>query len=184
MAAPIEEYHRQDLLERSRKTSRRFWMILIGVFAFWSALILTAPLAAAAGAETGAHNLYTFFSYICHQLPSRSFYLIEHKFGVCSRCSGVYFGLLAGTLAYPIFRQISEVNPLPRIWLVLAMVPISVDWSLTYFEIWQNTFFTRFATGLILGIACSVFIIPALAELALMIHLKRQGIPANPERPA
>ncbi len=159
-------------------------MILVGVFAFWSVLILAAPLAAAAGAESGAQNLYSFFSYICHQWPSRSFYLIEHKFGVCSRCSGVYFGLLAGALAYPLFRQISEADPLPRIWLVLAMVPISVDWSLTFFGIWENTFFTRFSTGLILGIACSIFIIPALAELALMISLRRQRIPANSERPA
>lgn len=160
-------------IEESRDTARFFWLALVFLTTLWTGLILAAPLSAAFGLETGATNLYALFSYICHQMPDRSFHVMEHKFGVCSRCFGVYFGLLAGALVYPIFRSIYEINPLPRIWLVLAMIPIGVDWSLTFFGFWENTFTSRFVTGLILGAACSVFIVPALAELAQMLHLPK-----------
>jgi uncharacterized membrane protein len=97
---------------------------------------------------------------------------------VCSRCTGVYFGLVLGFVVYPIFRKISETEPLPRVWLILSMVPIGVDWLLTYVGFWENTFFTRFSTGLILGTACAVYIIPALSEIALLVVQRKYRISA------
>jgi uncharacterized membrane protein len=84
-------------------------------------------------------------------MPERSFHLDGHALAVCSRCFGVYFGLVAGFAAYPFFRPIDEIEPLARFWLFLALVPISVDWSLGVFGIWENTHLTRFVTGAILG---------------------------------
>ncbi|MBK7706025.1 MAG: DUF2085 domain-containing protein [Acidobacteria bacterium] len=98
-------------------------------------------------------------------MPDRSFHVLGHKFGVCSRCFGVYFGLLAGFAIYPMLRPVDIIEPFPRFWLFGAMVPIGIDWTLTIFGIWENTFTTRFVTGSILGIACAVFIVPALVEI-------------------
>jgi uncharacterized membrane protein len=142
-------------------------------------MILLPPVAAANGFSSTSSEFYSFFGYICHQMPSRSFHILGYKFGVCSRCSGVYFGLVLGALVYPLFRNIEELEPLPLFWLVLSMIPIAVDWSLTVFDIWENTFFTRFTTGLVLGIACAVFIVPALSELAHLIHFKRSRTSAG-----
>jgi Predicted membrane protein len=87
------------------------------------------------------------------------------KFGVCSRCFGIYFGLFFGFVIYPLWRRIDEIEPISRIWLFLSLIPIGVDWSLTIFGIWENTFTSRFITGLILGVACATFIVPATVEI-------------------
>ena len=107
-------------------------------------------------------------------MPARSFQLENHSFAVCARCFGVYAGLLFGFLIYPFVRSIEETEPLPRLWLFLALVPMGIDWSLGFFGVWENTHFSRFFTGLILGAACAIFIIPALVELARIFSHKLQ----------
>jgi uncharacterized membrane protein len=98
-------------------------------------------------------------------MPERSFHLLDHQLAVCSRCFGVYFGLLAGLIAYPLWRSIENIDPLPRIWLFASMVPIAIDWSLGVLDIWHNNHASRFITGLILGFACATYIMPALVEI-------------------
>jgi len=51
---------------------------------------------------------------------------------------------------------------------------MAVDWLLGFFEIWENTHLSRFLTGAILGTACAIFIIPALAEIFQLLSNKRQ----------
>ncbi len=149
-----------------------------GIFAFlaaaWVFLIVLAPLAEA-NSLTGVSNpIYKFCSFICHQIPARSLAFHDHAFAVCSRCFGVYFGLFFGFIIYPFLRPIEETEPLPRFWLFLAMIPMGVDFSLGFFGIWENTHLSRFLTGLILGTACAVFIIPALVEIFQLLAGKMQ----------
>ena len=49
------------------------------------------------------------------------------------------------------------------------MVPIAIDWSLGAFGIWENTHLSRFITGLILGAACAIYIVPALVEIFRLV---------------
>lgn len=150
----------------SRRQALKVWGIAVAVVAVWVLAIFVPPTLAAGGDSHSAASFYKFFSFICHQLPDRSFHLLEHQFAVCSRCFGVYFGLLAGLAAYPLIRGIDDIEPLPRIWLFASMVPIAIDWSLGVFGIWENNHASRFVTGLILGFACAVYIVPALVEIA------------------
>ena len=110
---------------------------------------------------------------VAFQMPSRSFHVENHQFAVCSRCFGVYFGLFFGFLIYPLCRKIEEIEPLPRFWLFLAMIPIGIDWLLGVFDIWENTHFSRFLTGMLLGAACAVFIVPALVEIFRLLAGKK-----------
>ena len=151
--------------QRFRGQALRVWGVTIGFVAVWVLAILLPPLLAAGGGDTSAAPFYKFFSFICHQLPDRSFHLLQHQFAVCSRCFGVYFGLFAGLAAYPMIRDVDDIEPLPRIWLFASMVPIAVDWSLGVFGIWENNHASRFVTGLILGFACAIYIVPALVEI-------------------
>jgi len=84
----------------------------------------------------------------------------------------VYFGLLFGFLIYPLWRRIDETEPISRIWLFLSLVPIGIDWTLGVFGIWENNFTSRFVTGMILGTACSTFIVPAIVEIARNMTLR------------
>lgn len=154
-----------DIAARFRRQAVKAWAIGLTVVFLWTAAIILAPLAKTGGLASVSSPLYSFFSLICHQLPDRSFHVAGEQFGVCSRCFGVYFGLLVGFAIYPLWRNITEIEPLPRFWLFLALIPITIDWSLTIFGIWENTQLSRLITGMILGLACATFIVPAIVEI-------------------
>lgn len=164
MRQTIENYTPQTLLPLLRKQARTVWGVSFGVVFIWVFLILFAPLAAGNLNYISA-PIYKFFSFFCHQQSERSFHFAEHPFAVCSRCFGVYFGLFGGFLAYPLFRRLEDVEPLPRFWLFLAMIPIGIDWTLGVTGVWANTHLSRFVTGAILGAACGIYIVPALVEI-------------------
>ena len=172
MKLTAEHYIPQAVAKDLRKKAITAWIIGFSVVFLWVFVIVFAPFAAANNLENVANPIYSFFSYLCHQIPERSFHIENHSFAVCSRCFGVYFGLLAGFIIYPFFRVIEETKPLPRFWLFLSLVPIAIDWLLGVFGIWENTFLSRFSTGMILGIACAVFIVPAIVELAQLLSKK------------
>ena len=163
MAEAAGNYNSIEIREALHSQAVRVWMVTLCVVAVWVFTIVAPPFLIKAGIS--ASPIYTFFSYICHQIPERSFHILEHQFAVCSRCFGVYFGLLAGIATYPFWRSIDDIEPLPRFWLFFSLVPIGIDWSLGVFGIWDNTHLSRFITGLILGVACAVYIVPALVEI-------------------
>lgn len=162
MTQPADNY---VPVAKMRSQAYRSWSIALVVVAVWVLLIVLPPLFAANRATGISSPLYHLFSFICHQIPERSFHLGDHQLAVCSRCFGVYFGLLLGLAIYPLWRSIENIDPLPRIWLFASMVPIAVDWSLGVFGIWENNHASRFITGLILGVGCATYIVPALVEI-------------------
>ncbi len=170
MPETIESYTPQIVVKELNKSAMLAWSIGFAITFVWVLLILLAPFAEANNFSGVSNPVYSFFSYLCHQMPERSFHLDGHSFAVCSRCFGVYFGLLFGFIVYPFFRNIYETEPFSRIWLFLALVPIGIDWSLTVFGLWENTHWSRFLTGMILGAACAVFIVPALVEIFWLLR--------------
>lgn len=174
MPETIENYTPQIVIKELKKRAIIAWSVGFLIAFVWVFLILLAPVAEANNSPNVSSPIYTFFSYLCHQIPSRSFHLEIHAFAVCSRCFGVYFGLLFGFIIYPFFRPVNETEPLSRIWLFLALIPIGVDWSLGVFGIWENTHWSRLVTGMILGAACAVFIIPALVEIFQLLLGKKR----------
>jgi len=175
MTEPLSSYTPIDLQKRFYAQAVRVWVAVGVVVLLWVGLIVAAPVFSSGGLERIASPLYSFFSYICHQMPERSLHLVGHQMAVCSRCFGVYFGLLAGILIYPLWRPIDEIEPIPRFWLFLSLVPISIDWSMTVFGIWENNHASRFITGLILGAACATFIVPALVEIVRNMSRRGRG---------
>lgn len=163
-----------------RKQAGRVWLAGTTVVLVWTSLMALAPLAKANGFISLSFPLYSFFSYICHQIPGRSFHIAGEPFAVCARCFGVYFGLVAGFAAYPLWRSIADVEPLPRFWLFLSLAPISIDWSLTVLGIWENTQVSRFVTGLILGFACATYIVPAIVEIVRNLSFRRSPLSEPP----
>jgi uncharacterized membrane protein len=170
MTEPASTYIPVEMNRRLRSQALRVWAIATAVVLVWVGLIVAAPLLINSHFST---LTYQFFSYICHQIPERSLHVAGHQMAVCSRCFGVYFGLLAGIATYPLWRPVDETEPIARFWLFLSLVPITVDWSLTVFGIWENTHLSRFLTGMILGVACAIFIVPALVEIVRNLSVER-----------
>lgn len=128
-------------------------------------LIAIAPLTADSHPQL-ANSIYRAFAALCHQLPERSYFINEHKLAVCSRCTGLYAGFAFTMLLYPLFRPLRSIDWPPRGWLILAALPMAIDFSLTFFGIWENTHTSRLLTGLLLGGVSVFYVMPGLAELS------------------
>lgn len=174
MSETIENYAPQTGAKAKNKTGLTIWLVLFFLSVVWVALIIAPPLMKHGGMGDASSNLYYFFSFLCHQIPSRSFHIYEDIFAVCSRCFGVYLGIVLGLLFYPLFRSVDNTDPMPRVWLILACVPLGIDWSLTFFGIWENTHLTRFLTGALVGGACAIYILPAMVEIAGWLLKKKR----------
>ena len=144
-----------------------FWAISAAAATLFVSLIVVAPLAAASGHAGLAAAIYRGFATICHQLPERSFFIDDHKLAVCSRCTGLYAGFLFTLLIYPLVRSLRRTATPARKWLFLAALPLLIDFSLTFFGIWENTHTSRLLTGLLLGSVSVFYVMPAIMELSL-----------------
>ena len=142
------------------------WAIIATLTIAILVAIIGAPLLQSTGHSAFAFRIYQAFSFVCHQIPERSFHLAGDKFAVCSRCTGIYAGLAGGVLAYPLISSLKQAQTPRLVWLFLAAAPLAIDWSLGYFSIWQNNHVSRFSTGALLGAMALFYILPGLIELS------------------
>ena len=153
--------------QREHKTALAYWSISVIVVFSLVSLIAVAPVAAASGYSEVAAGIYRAFGIICHQLPERSYFFDEHQLAVCSRCTGLYAGFLFTLLLYPLIRSLrNPVMPHPR-WLLFAVVPLAIDFSVNFFGFWLNTHTSRLLTGAMLGSAVVFYVMPGIIELSL-----------------
>lgn len=148
--------------EKIKKYQKVIYSVILGIGLLWCGGIITAPLLADSNGVTGkiSETLYSFYSKSCHQLDERSFHIHEHKFGVCSRCTSIYFAFLFGTIIYPFVRRLSNIE-LPSIWLLFIPAGLLlIDVGLDIADVFKNTFITREITGAIIGSVLPFFIIP------------------------
>jgi len=167
---------RDVVVANPQLTSRKINLVAVGIWISLAApallivaAIFGAPLAQALGYSAFAGSIYKAFSFVCHQIPDRSFHLGEHQFAVCSRCTGLYAGFAVAALSYPLVRSLKSADTPPRLWLILAAVPLAIDFALGYFSIWENNHLSRFTTGALLGAVAVFYILPGLIELSSRI---------------
>jgi uncharacterized membrane protein len=164
MYASPENYVPQSV---SNRRPLMMWLMVATGSATVLAMIAAAPLALKSGHPFWGLAIYRAFSYVCHQLPERSFFIAEHQFAVCARCTGLYAGFAVAVLFYPLVRSLRQIEAPKRKWLFLAAGPLAVDFALGFFGIWENTHFSRFATGALLGAVAVFYVMPGLLDLSL-----------------
>lgn len=157
--------HRKPPETQEKKGALVFWLFSVAVVLPVFSLILVAPFAAAGGHSDIAGGIYGAFATLCHQLPERSYFIDGHKLAVCSRCTGVYAGFALTLLLYPSIRSLKNpFTPRPS-WLLLAALPLAIDFSVNFFGFWQNTHTSRLLTGALLGSAVVFYVMPGIIEL-------------------
>ncbi len=134
-----------------------------GFFSFVFFLILLAPYLAYSGSLEESEIAYSSFSGLCHQIPERSFSIWGYKLGVCSRCTGIYIGLLLGSLFHPLLKP-KKTMP-PRWLLVASIVPLALDGASQLLGLRESSNMLRLATGLVFGIVIPQYLIPATMPL-------------------
>lgn len=129
----------------------------------WCVAIISAPLLKS-GYAALADSLYDFFGHICHQSEARSFHIAGFPLAVCARCSGIYFGFLAGIVVL-IAVQKSPRNKVPaRSVLIAALAPMALDVICTLAGVYESAAEIRACTGLLAGFAGVFFVVPPFIE--------------------
>lgn len=150
------------------RVSSFVWAITATLMLAFVSTIVVAPVAEAHGYGSIALLIYTTFGKFCHQIPERSFFIDGHPFAVCARCTGIYTGAALGVFLYPLVRSLNRVDAPGRKWLLLALVPTAIDFSLGFFGILENTEWSRFLTGTLLGGVTAFYVVPGLMDLSRM----------------
>ena len=140
--------------------------------AFWCIGILAAPVLSHAGWHGSAEMLYGLFSRICHQSDVHSFHLAGEKYGVCIRCTAIYFGFLAGLLLLPLFGGLERKRITSPLLILAVTFPMLVDVTFNISGLHISTTLTRLATGGIFGGIMPWCIVPLLIEACSQVLRK------------
>jgi uncharacterized membrane protein len=151
------------MMPDTMENNKRVYLILLVLTALWCAGILLAPSLHSQYPATSSF-LYSAYSPICHQIDGRCFHLFEAKWGVCIRCSAIYFSFFLSLLLFPLFRKLSSPAFPERWWVVLAVLPMIVDVALNFTGIHSSTPLTRTISGLLFGSVLPFYIVPPLLE--------------------
>lgn len=108
------------------------------------------------------------YSLVCHQDAAKSFIIMGQKLEVCSRCTGIYTGGLVFSL---IALFIPKVKPRTAKWLILAMVPMTLDVIMYSIGIYGYSKWIAFSTGLILGSASILYIFKSIEDYFLELKM-------------
>ena len=153
------------------------WSLVASVALVIVITTIAAPVALASGHAGFSEVIYQAFSYLCHQIPERSFHLGGHPLAVCSRCTGLYAGFAVATLVLPLVRSLKRTETPHVIWLLLSVVPLAIDFGLTYLGIWENNHFTRVTTGALFGAVAAIYVVPGLIELSATVRQRFKSEP-------
>ncbi len=136
---------------------RRHWLGLVNLhlLAFLVGA-LEAPLLARLDQRWISKLFYGFYSFFCHQEPSRCLFLFGNQVAICSRCLGFYSSLLV----FGLLVSFRDFKPLSlRLASILAM-PAALDVLLQALHLNESTNLIRITTGLLLGMAVSLYLLP------------------------
>jgi uncharacterized membrane protein len=142
------------------------YFLTLGGILLWLGIIFLAPFlkSRASGLNIFA---YAVFTPICHQIPTRSFFLFGHPLAVCARCLGIYFGFLGGLGLYPLKRGFSEILIPKILTFILVTAPLVIDALGNLFHIWSTSNWVRFLTGILWGFILPFYFITGVSDFFL-----------------
>jgi uncharacterized membrane protein len=93
---------------------------------------------------------------ICHRIPARTFNIKGHYFPVCSRCTGLYMGVILCLIYISLFYVV--YTPILILFSIFMMIPTVIDGITQLFGFRDSNNILRFSTGLIAGVGLIIFI--------------------------
>ena len=139
----------------------------------WLALIAAAAVTVGAFlppilSETAAARVMIAYSFVCHQLPDRSPSINGVPIAICYRCTGIYFGLIFGSLIYPWVHRHAERLHRNAVQIIAASLAVpGIDWLGDVFGLWTNTAASRVLMGAVFGMVAGLYFARATIELRL-----------------
>lgn len=102
---------------------------------------------------------FDVFHLLCHQDPSRSFFLDGSQMAVCARCIGIYSFFLIGVILMPIITLIKEIKSRYYFRLLIGTIILNlIDVVGNLFEFWTNTNESRLIIGSLFGLSSALIL--------------------------
>ena len=132
-----------------------FFMLIVWCFGFsFESLFPNSSLAA-----ISYPLLKHAYGEVCHQVPSKTFVIENHKLLVCARCTGIYLGaLVLSFLSLFIFKKLNFGIKL----LYISLVPILIDVIFSSLSIYKYSKLIAFGTGIFFGSIVFIYILTTL----------------------
>lgn len=158
------------------------WLLAINTLSFvlFALPVAVAPVFLAWGWNAAAGLIFAAYSPICHQMPSRSFFLFGQQMAFCQRNAAIFGAFLLFGLLYTLFRR--RLRPLPTWLAVTYSVPIAVDGFTQLFGWRESTWELRLITGGLFGLAAVWYVFPHLEMLMTLAARRVAPALALPER--
>jgi uncharacterized membrane protein len=143
------------------------WLVLLVVTPY-----LAAPLAAIS---------YSVGSFICHQMPERSFHLSGYQLPVCARCLGIYAGVALAALSPLDSRTARFARGRRAIWVfgisaLATVLTLALEWT----DLWSGSNGGRAVAGVALGIGVGLVVMNAVATLHYSACVPRRPTVISP----
>jgi uncharacterized membrane protein len=147
----------------------RHWLALVNVVVFVFAFLpFVAPwLASLDGAlpQSVAREVYSAYSYTCHQLPQRSWFLFGQQMAYCERDAAIYPAAFVSGLVFAWARGRGGHARLGWRGYFLLIAPMAIDGFTQLFGLRESTWFLRTVTGSLFG-AASVWLAYPYLQMA------------------
>ncbi len=151
------------LLDRFVRWVSEHWLFVFNLaFGIYAGLPVLAPLLMSWGQVRLANLIYLAYQFVCHQMPSRAFFIGRFQVAICERDLALYGGACVAGLFFALVRD--SVRPLPMpVWVVLIL-PLILDGGTQLLGLRSSTWQLRTATALLASGATVWLVYPYLEE--------------------
>lgn len=116
--------------------------------------------------EDVARVVMAAYSSVCHQIAERSPAIESVQLAACHRCFGIYAGLTAGALLFPLLMRWSDVLMRRAGFFILGALAVpGIDWAGDVAGLWTNSPVSRVLTGAVFGFMAGFYFSKAVAEI-------------------
>lgn len=126
-------------------------------------LPFVAPILAYLGDDAISTAIFNLYMLTCHQMPSRSYFILGHQMAYCERNTAIYCTMALAGLAYVRLRP-EKIRPLPWRWYAVLILPIAIDGFTQLFGWRESTWLLRGITGTIFGLATVWLAFPTVQQ--------------------
>jgi len=133
--------------------------VLIGLIVL---LALSVPLLTYLGLNNIAKPIFYSLHFICAQIPSHSFYMLGHQFGMCARNMSIYGSMFAGGMIFILSKK--RLRGIPWWFWVLLILPMAYDGITQMFGLRESTWELRIITGTLFGLGNMWFVLPFIQK--------------------
>jgi uncharacterized membrane protein len=141
----------------------KYWVPVLALcIAIYAGLPFLAPILMANGYSMPANFIYSVYQFLCHQLPSRSYFVYGYQVAYCQRDTAIYTTLLVATILFPLVR--SRLKPLPWQWYLVLITPMAIDGLTQLVGLRYSNWQLRTITGALFGLATAWLALPYVEE--------------------